>query len=418
VYARSVRQERARVPAAVAVRFEGLPGELLQIDWGEMRQMAFTRPALVGQTRYFFAARLKYSRYMWVRFTTDMQEETLLRCLIACLVALGGVPWVVNMKTITLGRDAQHQPIWHPTYQKLAVEFAFHPDACAPRAGNQKGCVENLVKFVKANFLAGRIFYDVADLAQECGAWLERVNTQRESDATERLPVELLAEERPRFTPLPVNAADYGLFDSVLVNRESLVTIATNRYSVPTQLVGQALTARIHPTRIDLSQGTTCVAPHPRHRGRNARVVVPEHFAAVFALKPRARIMVYRDWLVGLSASAAAYVSLLCQRRYAEMAAQIPALYELAQQVGREEFLAAVELALEHQIVGADYLRALLAAPASPTRRPAPSPAIDAPPLRPWAAPPQHEVERDLALYDVYVAQRQRALAGPSGGAR
>jgi hypothetical protein len=75
-------------------------------------------------------------------------------------------------------------------------------------------------------------------------------------------------------------------------------------------------------------------------------------------------------------------------------------------------------LALEHQIVGADYLRALLAAPASPTRRPAPSPAIDAPPLRPWAAPPQHEVERDLALYDVYVAQRQRALAGPSGGAR
>ena len=54
------------------------------------------------------------------------------------------MPWVVtsdNMKTITLGRDAQPQPIWHPTYQKLAVEFAFHPDACTPGAGNQKECV-------------------------------------------------------------------------------------------------------------------------------------------------------------------------------------------------------------------------------------------------------------------------------------
>lgn len=418
VYARSVRQDRTCVPAAVAVRFEGLPGELLQIDWGEVRQMPFTRPALAGQTRYFFAARLKYSRYMWVRFTQDMQEETLLRCLIACLVDLGGVPWVVtsdNMKTITLGRDTQHQPIWHPTYQKLAVEFAFHPDACAPRAGNQKGAVENVVKFVKANFLAGRTFYDDADLAQEGAAWLHRVNAERPCEATEQFPATLLAAERAHFTPLPEAAHDYGLFDSVLVNRESLVTIATNRYSVPTHLVGQALTARIHPTRIDLFQGAVCVASHPRHSGRNARVVVPEHFAAVFALKPRARIMVYRDWLVGLSASAATYVSLLCQRRYAEMGTQIPAVYEVAQQVGREEFLAAVEVALEHQIVGVEYLRALLAAPPPPRisdRAPQPDHGL----ARPWAAPPQHEVERDLALYEAYVANRESVAVGAAGG--
>jgi len=136
----------------------GLPGELLQIDWGEQRQMRFSKPTLMGQTRYFFAARLKYSRSMWVRFTHDMQSETLLRCLIACLVDLGGVPWVVtsdNPKTITLGRDAQHQPVLHPAYQKLAVEFRFHPVLCTPAAANQKGAVENLVKFVKGNFLAG-----------------------------------------------------------------------------------------------------------------------------------------------------------------------------------------------------------------------------------------------------------------------
>ena len=122
-----------------------------------------SKEGLAGQTRYFFAARLKYSRYMYVSFHSDMREETLLRCLIACCVDLGGVPWVVttdNMKTVTLGRDAQHQPIWHPAFQKLAVEFGFHPDACSLAAGNQKGAVESLVKFVKGNFLAGRTFYD------------------------------------------------------------------------------------------------------------------------------------------------------------------------------------------------------------------------------------------------------------------
>jgi len=84
-----------------------------------------------------------------------MREETRLGCLIACFTTIGGVPWVVvtdNMKTAVLGRDEGNQPIWNPAYQKLAVEFKFHPDVCAPASGNQKGAVENLVKYVKGNW--------------------------------------------------------------------------------------------------------------------------------------------------------------------------------------------------------------------------------------------------------------------------
>ena len=85
---------------------------------------------------------------MFVSFQSDMREETLLRCLIACFRTIGGVLWAVvtdNMKTAVLGRDEHRQPIWNPAYQKLAVEFKFHPDVCAPASGNQKGAVENLV---------------------------------------------------------------------------------------------------------------------------------------------------------------------------------------------------------------------------------------------------------------------------------
>ena len=65
-YVQPRRQARVLGVAEVAARFEGLPGELLQIDWGEVRQFAFLKPELNGQTRYFFAARLKYSRWMFV----------------------------------------------------------------------------------------------------------------------------------------------------------------------------------------------------------------------------------------------------------------------------------------------------------------------------------------------------------------
>ena len=63
-YVRKVRRARKQAPANLALRFEGVPGEFLQIDWGEVRDVAFTKAGMESQTRYFFAARLKYSRYM------------------------------------------------------------------------------------------------------------------------------------------------------------------------------------------------------------------------------------------------------------------------------------------------------------------------------------------------------------------
>ena len=36
-YVRKIRKSRGLIPANMAVRFEGLPGEFLQIDWGEIR---------------------------------------------------------------------------------------------------------------------------------------------------------------------------------------------------------------------------------------------------------------------------------------------------------------------------------------------------------------------------------------------
>jgi hypothetical protein len=187
----------------------------------------------------------------------------------------------------------------------------------------------------------------------------------------------------------------------VQVNRERLVNIATNRYSVPAHLVGCALVARLFATRIELFHGTERVASHPRQFGRNARVIVPEHFEPVFAHKPRARVMVYRDWLVGLSVVAADYVSQVCRKRYAEMDAQMVALYQLAQQLGREAFLAALALAHAQQTFGAEYVQAVATKPRPPALLPSSPPDVLA---RFSATMPQRLVERELQVYEQYVA--------------
>ena len=86
-----------------------------------------------------------------------------------------------------------------------------------------------------------------------------------------------LVEEQATFNALPATAQDYGFFDCVVVSREGLVAIETNRYSVPAHLIGRVLTARIHTTRIDLFADHELVATHARSREQHARIVTPAH---------------------------------------------------------------------------------------------------------------------------------------------
>jgi hypothetical protein len=214
----------------------------------------------------------------------------------------------------------------------------------------------------------------------------------------------LLAQEQPKFGPLPGVAQDYGFFECVVVSREGLVAIETNRYSVPAHLMGRALTARIHTKRIELFADQELVATHVRLPAQNARVIDPAHFEAAFVGKPRGRVMVYRDWLCGLSPAVMSYVQELSHKRRKEMNQQMIALYDLAQEVGKADFVAALELAGEQQMYGAEYLRAIVSLPSA--GGPAGSVQTPADPLA-LSGPPQPEVERDLAHYEQYVANRE-----------
>jgi transposase len=395
---RRVRQEREhqQAAAAVPVRFEGLPAEYLQVDWGEIRAFPFTqqRPA----TRYFLACRLKYSRWTWVRWTQDMRQETLFRGLVDCFCLLGWVPWVLvfdNMKTVTSGRDGGGQPIWTPALLQLAGEFGFHPQACDPGAGNQKGSVESLVKWVKGNFLPGRIFADDADLRVQAAGWQDTANT-RPNAATGRPPLARLPEEAATGGALPPSAQDYGLFLPGQVSAEALVAVLGNRYSVPVAHVGAPLTVRVHHDRVRLWRDGVLLAEHRRAPdGARQRVVAPEHFAPLFPRKPRAQAMLYREVLLRLGGRAPAFLSALSRRHRAHLQEEVRAIYALYEEYGAAELLAAMALADDAGSYSAAALALLLAAPPP---RPVPAPVLHLP-----SVPPQAEVDRLLSVYEAWV---------------
>jgi transposase len=402
---RRIRRERDHAAIDVPLRFEGLPGEYLQVDWGEIRHFPFTDqpPA----TRYFLACRLKYSRWVWVRFTSDMRQETLFRGLAAALVAMAFVPWVLvfdNMKTVTSGRDETNQPLWTPALRQFAAECGFHPEACAPAAGNQKGAVEALVKWVKGNFLAGRTFADDADLAAQCTTWQEQVNG-RASAATDVAPLQRLGAERDAGGVVPRTLADYGLLLCGQVTRESVVHVFGNVYSVPVVHAGCAVTVRVHATRIVLWRDGEPLASHPRAPdGAHQRVIDPAHYAPLFPSKPRGQVMLYRTALLALSPTSAAYVTELSQRRRAHLDREVLALYRLLEQHGAERLTTAMAAATAAGAYGVEYLTALLVPPGAAL--PATSSLLLA------GVPPQEQVDRLLSSYEAWV--QVEAAAEPS----
>jgi hypothetical protein len=93
------------------------------------------------------------------------------------------------------------------------------------------------------------------------------------------------------------------------------------------------------------------------------------------------------------------------------MTQQIILLYETAQTSSRSDFLAALELAAEQHMYGAEYIVAILSSPRMAV------PHVQAESrlcFQLGAVPKQQEIERDLAQYEEYVANREsmQALLG------
>jgi len=194
------------------VRFEGLPGEFSQHDFGQV-DVEFTD----GTTRRirFFASRLKYSRCIRVSLVKDETVESLVRSLARHLDSWGGAPLLCvfdRPKTVALKwRRNGEVAEWNPVFACATLEMGIGVELCWPYRAQEKGAVENLVGFVKGSFFKVRGFQDPEDLEQQLGAWHREVNEERPCRATGVIPALRLAEEAPRLRPLKVRPEELAL---------------------------------------------------------------------------------------------------------------------------------------------------------------------------------------------------------------
>ena len=111
---------------------------------------------------------------------------------------------------------------------------------------------------------------------------------QRRPRGKEATVGQLLAEERMQMRPLPDRPCPTAKSVTVQANKLSLVTFATNRYSVPVAHAHEALTLRASAQWVEISNGQEVIARHRRCWGREQDKLAPYHYLPLLARRPRA----------------------------------------------------------------------------------------------------------------------------------
>lgn len=267
------------------VRFEGLPGEYTQFDFG-VAQLRWKDGTSSKVT--FFAGRLKRSRFMHVVITPDQRAETLVRSVVSCIAAFGGSSkeWVFdNPRTVRISPIGVSPVVLHPYLRDLVAEYRVIPTLCAPRRGNQKGSVENLVGYVKKSFLFARRFDNLADLETQLAEWLHEVNHSRPCSATGKIPAQVLEEERPFLAqrPLVCAAAEHPLRETLTVTPMGTVSLNGTAYSATARKLGAPATVLLRAHSVEICVGDErCV--HVRRDGCRTVQRLPQHREDVLAV--------------------------------------------------------------------------------------------------------------------------------------
>jgi transposase len=271
-------------------RFETGPGEQAQCDWGQV-----TVPLSGQRVRlHVFVMTLGYSRR---GFAMGFERERMPDLLAAHEAAFGHFGGRCEellydrMRTVVLGAGAEGgKARLNATFAAFAAHWGFTVRLCQPYRAQTKGKVESGVKYVKRNFVPGRTFTDLDDFNAQLLVWQQEIADVRVHGTTHVQPIARFAEEARSLVPTHGHASFLAaMVRERVVAEDWLVSIDSNRYSVPCRLIGQTVHVVREADRWVIRHRGQVVADHAVLDGRAQLSVRPEHGPGAASRNARSR---------------------------------------------------------------------------------------------------------------------------------
>lgn len=207
-------------------------GQQMQVDFGQA-----TMPS--GLKLFLFAAVLSRSRFKIV-YCQDRPFSTrdVIRSLLDGFREIGGTPreLAIDQDRLMVVSENAGDIILTKEFQSFVDEQGLKLFVCRKADPESKGKVENLVGFIKKNFLDARDFSRLDEARVSLRKWLSRRANGRSSAATGRVPAVALEEERSHLHPLRASIfSDEEHAERITREIDGFrqVTVQGRRYQVP-----------------------------------------------------------------------------------------------------------------------------------------------------------------------------------------
>ncbi len=352
-----LKETRGRVKIRKAfVRLEAKPGEEIQIDWGHFGAIAY------GNTKrklYALAVIESYSRMLYVEFTHSQKQEVLHSCLFNAFKYFGGTPKTIRVDNmVTAVIDRQGRLIrFNDAFLDFLRPLHVIPKACNIRSPNEKGKIENSIKYLRGNFMPLREFNDLTDLQTQVLDWLDQVANIRNHQTTGERPKERF--KSVGLSPLPPLISEPMETESPLVHKDFAIKFDGNSYTTPFWTIGRKLTLKADQHTIWIYHKEKQICSYPRCWERKKRIENPTHVEQVKRLKRRQWESKEVACFASLGEEFREYLEVL-PNSHLSLKKQVLSLLSLKDQYGVKSLSWAILKALRYKAYGADYIENIL----------------------------------------------------------
>lgn len=241
-------------------RYETMPGNQAQMDWGICQYM--DTKGVIHKVPAF-ALILGNSRAKYVEFTKRCDLASLERCILNAFEYFHGMPDIVltdNMKTVVTRREAG-KTIFNEKFSAFCSDMGFIPKVCRVRRPETKGKVERMVSYVKHNFFPGRKFFNLEDLNKQALEWCKHVDSKPHG-TTGLIPIIELTKEP--LNPLPAEEImNRYRWETRHISHDGFVSFDGSSYGVNWRYSGKDASVRLIGNKVQIYVDNLLVAEHP-----------------------------------------------------------------------------------------------------------------------------------------------------------
>jgi hypothetical protein len=207
-------------------------GKQAQVDFGEysLRTSSHSRVKV-----FFFAMTLSRSRYKFVWFTNrNFTTQLAIAAHEMAFAYFGGLveEIVYDQDKVLLVCENKGDLILTDLFRAYVKEKGFKVHFCRKADPESKGKVENVIKYVKINFLYNRTYYNEETLNEEVRGWMGRTANVLPHGMTKKVPFSEWTKEQPFLKPhIPYDIQVPAL--TYTVRKDNTISWKGNLYSLP-----------------------------------------------------------------------------------------------------------------------------------------------------------------------------------------